>query len=47
MQLDLNIGLQGQKEGKIEDYPEEVTSILLFLEDFCRLGHVERKTVEG
>lgn len=41
------MGLQGQKEGKMEEYPEEVVSVLLFLEDFCRLGQVERKTVEG
>jgi WASH complex subunit strumpellin len=37
----------GQKEGKAEEYPDEVTSVLLFLEDFCRIGHVERKVVEG
>jgi WASH complex subunit strumpellin len=43
----INVALQNQKEGKTEDYPDEVISVLLFLEDFCRLGHIERKTVEG
>jgi WASH complex subunit strumpellin len=37
----------GAKEGKVDEYPEEVTAVLLFLEDFCRIGHVERKMVEG
>jgi len=43
----INLALQGQKDGKVEEYPEEVVSVLLFLEDFCRVGHIERKTVEG
>lgn len=43
----LNVALQTQKEIKADGYPEEVVSVLLFLEDFCRLGHVSRKVVEG
>jgi len=43
----LNVALQAQKEVKADGYPEEVVAVLLFLEDFCRLGHVPRKIVEG
>jgi len=43
----VNVAVLSQKDMKLEGYPEEVVSVLLFLEDFCRLGHIPRKNVEG
>jgi len=41
----INISLQ--RENKSIEYPEEVTAVLLFLEDFFKLSNVDRKLVDG
>ena len=35
------------RDAKLSEYPNEVTAVLLFLEEFCKYSYLSRKTVEG
>ncbi|EGG23615.1 hypothetical protein DFA_05749 [Cavenderia fasciculata] len=43
----LNTALANPKDGKDEDYPEDVIGLLRFLDDFCKYSSTPRKIVEG
>eukprot|EP00005_Dracoamoeba_jomungandri_P006405 CAMPEP_0174262476 /NCGR_PEP_ID=MMETSP0439-20130205/12995_1 /TAXON_ID=0 /ORGANISM="Stereomyxa ramosa, Strain Chinc5" /LENGTH=1153 /DNA_ID=CAMNT_0015347191 /DNA_START=64 /DNA_END=3525 /DNA_ORIENTATION=- len=43
----VSVSVGSDTKGKMTDLPEEVTNVLLFLQEFCKYGKISRKAVEG